>query len=111
MICVVFEDLLAAIVAEDADETVSFQSSGFERERDLTSSWIEGSTVAGDDLFDFSVYMDEVRRISLRLCKDDPDSSSGSTYHPIPCIIGAASSIFRQIRGSVCHRYRRRLEL
>ncbi|KAG8213974.1 chloride channel [Butyriboletus roseoflavus] len=48
-----------AIVAEDADEEINFQSSGFGRDRDITSSWMENSTVAGEDLFDFTVYMDE----------------------------------------------------
>ncbi|KAG6375401.1 chloride channel [Boletus reticuloceps] len=48
-----------AIVAEDADEEINFQSSGFNRDRDITSSWIESSAVVDGDLFDFSVYMDE----------------------------------------------------
>ncbi|KAN0091183.1 Chloride channel [Tylopilus felleus] len=46
-----------AIVAEDAHETVKFESG--DRERDITSSWIEGTMVHDEDLFDFSVYMDE----------------------------------------------------
>lgn len=111
MICVLFEERLAAIIADEADETVNFQSNGFGRDRDITSSWIESTTVAGEDLFDFSVYMDEVRRVMSQLCKDEPDSFSGSAYHPISCIIGASSSIFRQFRGSVCRRHRRRREL
>ncbi|KAF8134644.1 chloride channel [Boletus edulis] len=48
-----------AIVAEDADEEINFQSSGFNRDRDITSSWIESNAVVDGDLFDFSVYMDE----------------------------------------------------
>ncbi|KAF8556363.1 hypothetical protein OG21DRAFT_1437153 [Imleria badia] len=48
-----------AIVAEDADEGINFQPNGFDGDRDLTTSWIESSTVANEDLFDFSVYMDE----------------------------------------------------
>jgi len=48
-----------AIVADDADEGINFQSSGFSRNRDVTSSWIESNTMADEDLFDFSVYMDE----------------------------------------------------
>lgn len=37
---------------------------------------MEGSTVTSEDLFDFSVYMDEVRRISSQLCKDERDMYS-----------------------------------
>ncbi|KAF9227313.1 hypothetical protein BS17DRAFT_800360 [Gyrodon lividus] len=51
-----------AIVAEDAEEGVNFQSSNFNRHCDLTasysSSWIDNSQ-ADEDPFDFSVYTDE----------------------------------------------------
>lgn len=76
MLCIFVEECSTAIVAEDADEEINFQSSGFGRDRDVTSSWMENSTVAGEDLYDFTVYMDEVRRVSSQLCKDEHDTFS-----------------------------------
>lgn len=94
---------LAAIVAEDAHETVKFESG--DRERDITSSWIEGTMVHDEDLFDFSVYMDEVRHISSRHCKDEHDTFSGSAHHSISCTVGASSSIFCQAGSPIRRRY------
>ncbi|KAF9241627.1 chloride channel [Melanogaster broomeanus] len=50
-----------SIVAEDADEAVNFQSSGFSRERDLTASYASWfpDNQADEDPFNFCVYMDE----------------------------------------------------
>lgn len=37
---------------------------------------MESSIIADEDLFDFSVYMDEVRRVSSQFCKDEHDMYS-----------------------------------